>query len=231
MCSLEKRGNLFVLTLTGDGADEHRLDSALISSIRTALLDAKVHSTHGSVFITVANGKFFSNGLALDPASSPSTSILELSEVYRSMLADFVSLPMPTISVVTGHAVGGGLGLAICHDYVFMSRGHGVLWMNEVHTGMLIPDFGIELLRSKVMKAGSLRDILLRGVKVKADEAVTMGLVDVACDSRESAVEGGFRMGVELAKMKWDGEFYAKMRKSLYPNLCSKLGLGYKARL
>ncbi|KAI3741492.1 hypothetical protein L1987_59166 [Smallanthus sonchifolius] len=103
--------------------------------------------------------------------------------------------------------------------------------MNEVHTGILVRDYAVELIRSKVGKPQWLRDILLRGVKVKADEGVTMGLVDIACEDHESAVEGGMRMGVELAKMKWDGELYAEMCKSLYPVLCSMLGLGFKSWL
>lgn len=63
---------------------------------------------------------------------------------------------------------------------------------------------------------------------MKADEAVAMGLVDKAYDSRESAVEGGVSMGEELAKRKWDGEVYAEIRKSSYPELCTTLGLGSK---
>ncbi|KAI3800681.1 hypothetical protein L1987_28775 [Smallanthus sonchifolius] len=231
MCSLEKRGNLFVLTLTGDGVEEHRLNPTLISSIRSALFDAKKHSNPGSVFITISQGKFFCNGFDLKPTSHPSTAaetVLQLTEISKRLLADFISLPMPTIAVVTGHAVGAGVGLAMCHDYVFMRRDRGVLYMNEIHTGIPVPDYAVELIRSKVGKPQWVRDVLLRGVKVKADVGMKMGLVDVACDDQESAVEGGVRMGVELGKMKWDGELYAEMRKSLYPVLCSMLGLGLK---
>ena len=35
MCTLEQRGRVFVLTLTGDG--EHRLGHSLIGSIRTSV--------------------------------------------------------------------------------------------------------------------------------------------------------------------------------------------------
>ncbi|MFS7931792.1 putative ClpP/crotonase-like domain superfamily [Helianthus anomalus] len=194
MCSLEKRGNLFLLTLTGDGVDEHRLNSTLISSIRSALSDASLHSTHGSVLLTIAQGKFFCNGFDFNTTDT----------IFQ---------------------------LALCHDYVYMRRDHGLLSMNEIHKGIMLPDYGVELIRSKVVKRESLRDVLLRGVKVKADEAVTMGLVDIAYEDRESAVEGGLRMGEELAKMKWNGELYAQMRKALYPELCRVLGLGFKPKL
>ncbi|KAF5811298.1 putative enoyl-CoA hydratase/isomerase, ClpP/crotonase-like domain superfamily [Helianthus annuus] len=227
MCSLEKRGNLFLLTLTGDGVDEHRLNSTLISSIRSALSDASLHSTHGSVLLTIAQGKFFCNGFDFNTTDT----IFQLINQVKCMVAEFISLPMPTIVVITGHAIGAGLGLALCHDYVYMRRDHGLLSMNEIHKGLMLPDYGVELIRAKVVKRESLRDVLLRGVKVKADEAVMMGLVDIAYEDRESAVEGGLRMGEELAKMKWNGKLYAQMRKALYPELCSVLGLGFKPKL
>nr|XP_043621680.1 enoyl-CoA delta isomerase 2, peroxisomal-like [Erigeron canadensis] len=115
---------------------------------------------------------------------------------------------MPSISIVTctGHAVGSGLALALCHDYVVMQRGRNVLYMCEIQLGISLPDYGVELIKSKVEKSDSLRDILLGGMKVKADQAVAMGLVDMACDSAESAVDGGVRMGKELAKKKFNGD-------------------------
>lgn len=63
MCTLEKRGNIFILTLTGD--DEHRLNPTLIASLRSTLTDVKSQATKGSVLITTAQGKFFSNGFDL----------------------------------------------------------------------------------------------------------------------------------------------------------------------
>lgn len=135
---------------------------------------------------------------------------------------------MPTIAIITGHAITAGLVLAICHDYVFMKRDRCVLSMTDIDLGTSVPDYVAEVIRSKVVKAEWRRNILLRGVKVKADEAVLMGLVDVVYDSRESVVAGGLRMGEELANKKWDGEVYAELRKSMYPQLCKLLGLGLK---
>ncbi|XP_071731337.1 enoyl-CoA delta isomerase 2, peroxisomal-like [Rutidosis leptorrhynchoides] len=230
MCTFEKRGNLFFLTLTGNGVDdEHYLSPILITSILSVVSDAKIQSTRGSVWITVAQGKFFSNGLA-NPSTftSPSKAhdiIVHGLKTFKALVADFISLPMPTIAIVTGHAAGGGMSFALCHDYVFMRRDRGILYMSEIDVGFPVPDFGLELIKSKVGDPNYRRDILLRGVKVKADEAVKMGIVDKAYDSRESAVEGGLRMGDELSKRQWDGEVYVEMRKSLYPDLCRTLGL------
>ena len=55
--------------------------------------------------------------------------------------------------------------------------------MSEIDIGMTIPDYFGALVRSKGGKSKVHRDVLLRGVKVKAEEAVGMGLVDSAHDS------------------------------------------------
>nr|XP_043614570.1 enoyl-CoA delta isomerase 2, peroxisomal-like [Erigeron canadensis] len=89
--------------------------------------------------------------------------------------------------------------------------------------GISLPRYGDELVKLKLEKPDSLRDVLLGGV-VKADQAVTMFRVNMAYDSAESAVEGGVGMGKELVKKKLDGEVYAEIRKSMCPVLCRLLG-------
>ncbi|KAI3734555.1 hypothetical protein L6452_14026 [Arctium lappa] len=237
MCTLEKRGNIFYLTFTGDGADQHRLNPTLIASIRSALSEAKSQSTPGTVLITLAQGKFFSNGFDLlwarsASGGSPSKAVdllRHMVELFKDVVADLISLPMPTIAAVTGHAAAAGLLLAMSHDYVLMRRDRGVLYMSEIDMGMTLPDYFTALIRSKVAKPESRRDLLLRGVRVKAEEAVAKGLIDSAHDSGEKAVEAAVRLGEELTKRKWDGEVYAEIRKSLYPEICGVLGLTGKS--
>ncbi|KAJ9536878.1 hypothetical protein OSB04_029611 [Centaurea solstitialis] len=235
MCTLEKRGNIFFLTLIGN--DQHLLNPTLISSIRSAISEVNSQSTPGSVLITLAQGNYFSNGFDLNWAKSTSSSdqstspskavdlIVHMVHLFKQLVADLVSLPMPTIAAVTGHAAAAGMILAISHDYVLMRRDRGVLYMSEIDIGMTIPDYFAAMVRSKVGKPEVRRDVLLRGVKAKAEEAVGMGLVDSAHDSAERVVEAGVRMGEELGDKKWDGEVYSEIRKSLYPELCNVLSL------
>ncbi|KAK9059013.1 hypothetical protein SSX86_021632 [Deinandra increscens subsp. villosa] len=236
MCTLEKRGSIFFLTLTGDGADEHRLNPTLIASIRSALSEVKSQSTRGTALITVAEGKFFSNGFDLAWAKStsggsPSEAINLLRHMvtlFKGVVSDLISLPMPTIAAVTGHAAAAGLLLAMSHDYVLMRRDRGVLYMSEVDMGMTFPDYFTAVVRSKVSKPDAVRDVLLRGMKVKADEAVVKGLIDSAHDNGEKVVEAAVRLGEELTKRRWDGEVYAEIRKALYPEIIGVLGLTAK---
>lgn len=229
MCTLEKRGNLFILTLIGD--DEHRLSPAVIDSLLSALSQAKSQAIRGSALVTTAQGRFFSNGFDLAWAQAAGSSsaardrLHHMVESFRPVVAAFLSLPMPTVAAVSGHAAAAGFLLALSHDYILMRRDRPVLYMSEVDLGLTFPDYFTALMRSRIGSVSARRDILLGGRKVKGDEAVTLGIVDSAHDSVESVVEAAVRRGEQLTQRKWNGEVYAEIRKSLYPEVCGVLGL------
>ncbi|KAF3952320.1 hypothetical protein CMV_022111 [Castanea mollissima] len=140
---------------------------------------------------------------------------------FRSVIAALFSLPIPTIA-----ATASGLVLTLGHDYVLMRSNCGFLYMSEVDLVMTLPDYFSALARSKIGGLSAQRDVLLIGMKVKGEKAVKMGIVDSAThNSEESVVEAAMRIGDRLAERKWNGEVYAKIRKSLYPEICGVLGL------
>ncbi|XP_010532625.1 PREDICTED: enoyl-CoA delta isomerase 2, peroxisomal [Tarenaya hassleriana] len=228
MCTLEKRGSLFVLTLTGD--DEHRLNPAMITSLLSLLAEARSQSTRGSVLITTGHGRFFSNGFdlawaqAAGSASAARDRLHGMVESFKPVVAALLDLPMPTIAAVNGHAAAAGLMLALSHDYVFMRKDRGVLYMSEVDIGLSMPDYFATMVRAKIGSSAARRELLLSGKKIGGEEATQLGIVDSAAhDSAEGVVEATMRLGERLASKKWSGDVYASIRKSLYPELCVML--------
>ena len=53
-------------------------------------------------------------------------------ESFRSVIVALLSLPIPTIAAVSGHAAASGLVLALGYDYVLIRRNRGFLYMSEV---------------------------------------------------------------------------------------------------
>ena len=236
MCTLEKRNNLFILTLTGD--DDHRLSPTVIASLSSYLSEIKSQATPGSVLITTAKGgKFFSNGFDLawaQAAGSGTAAGDRLHQMVLSLkpvLAALLSLPMPTIAALPGHAAAAGLILAMSHDYILMRGDKGVLYMPEIDIRLPLPDYFAVMLRLKIGSATARRDLSLSGMKVNAADAVKMGIVDSAHDGAEGTVDAAMRLAEQLGKKKWDGEVYAAIRMNLYPELCDVLGLTYKVVL
>ncbi|CAN8232160.1 unnamed protein product [Cochlearia groenlandica] len=233
MCTLEKRNDLFILTLTGE--DEHRLHPDTIQTILSLLEQAKSQATKGSALITTGHGKFFSNGFDLawaQTAGSKTGAVERMQQMVKSfkqVVAALLDLPMPTIAALNGHAAASGLVFALSHDYVFMRKDRGVLYMSEVDIGLPLPDYFSALVVAKIGSGIARRELLLSGKKLKGEEAVALGIVDSAVhDSEEGVVEATVSLGESLAAKKWNGEVYASIRKSLYPELCGILDLTAK---
>uniref|UniRef100_A0A5B7AIG1 Delta(3)-Delta(2)-enoyl-CoA isomerase n=1 Tax=Davidia involucrata TaxID=16924 RepID=A0A5B7AIG1_DAVIN len=231
MCTLEKRGSLFILTLMGN--DEHRLNPTLIDAIKAALHQIRSDfstTTTPSALITTAHGKFFSNGYDLawaktsDPASPTTDRLLLMSSKFRSLINDFISLPMPTIAAVSGHASAAGFILALCHDYVLMRKDRGFLYMSELDIGFKLPDWFMTFLRCKIGSPMAWRDVVLRATKLTAEMAAEKGIIDSAHASVEETIKAALRLGEELVGRKWDGHVYAQNRKIMLADVLAATG-------
>ncbi|KAF6997003.1 hypothetical protein CFC21_013268 [Triticum aestivum] len=227
MCTLEQRGRVFVLTLTGDG--EHRLGHPLIASIRSALASVLAAAQAqpqgpGAALVTVAEGRFFSNGLDVGRAGGSRARLRELVDAFRPIAADLLALPMPTVAAVTGHASAAGLLLALCHDYRLMRADRGVLYM-----GLPLPPYVARLLRAKITQAHALRDVALRGRKLRAPEAREMGIVDAVCAGAPETAAEAVKLAEQLAAREWDGAVYASIRVSTFPDACRAVGIAVES--
>ncbi|KAM0023387.1 putative enoyl-CoA hydratase/isomerase, ClpP/crotonase-like domain superfamily [Helianthus debilis subsp. tardiflorus] len=222
MCTLAKRGNIYILTLTGD--DEHRLNPTLLDSITAALHRIRSETTTTpSALITTAHGKYFSNGYDLAWSQSDPNRHILMSSKLRSLVRDLISLPMPTIAAVTGHASAAGFILAQAHDYVLMRKDRGFIYMSELDIKLVVPDWFLKLLKNKIGSPAALRDVVLRAEKVTAEVAVAKGIIYSAHDSAEETVAAAVRVAEELVKRKWDGEVYGRNRRVLYGDVLPAL--------
>ena len=232
MCTLERRGRVFVLTLTGE--DQHRLGHPLIAAIRSALAEVLAAAQAqpqgpGAALVTVAEGRFFSNGLDIGWAGTSRARLGELVDALRPVAADLLALPMPTVAAVTGHASAAGFLLALCHDYRLMRADRGVLYMSEVDIGLPLPPYFVHVLRAKISQAHALRDVVLRGKKLKAPEAREMGIVDVVCPGAPETAAEALKLAEQLAARKWDGAVYASIRMSMFPDACRAVGIAVES--
>ncbi|KZV32248.1 hypothetical protein F511_29427 [Dorcoceras hygrometricum] len=224
MCTLEKRGNLFVLTITGGG--EHRLNPTLIDSIRSEIERVKTEPelSGPAALITTADGKFFSNGYDLSWAlSEPETRPKIMSKKFRLLVSDLISLPMPTIAAVTGHASAAGFILALSHDYLLMRKDRGFLYMNELDIGYKIPNWFVQILKSKAASPKVWRDVVLKSPRITAEMGVEWGIVDSAHDGVEETMAAAVRLAAELVERKWNGVVYADNRRTVYADVLEAL--------
>ncbi|KAJ4768007.1 Enoyl-CoA delta isomerase 3 [Rhynchospora pubera] len=216
MCTLEKRGNIYLLTLTGSG--EHRFNPSLLSSLRAAL-SSLLCSSHApnSALITCAEGKFFSNGFDQSwVRSAPPSQHRIISDLLRGLISDYLSLPMPTVCAVTGHAAAAGCALVLAHDYVVMREDRGFFYMSELDVGLKFVKYFEVFFNEKIPDNQTRRDVLLRSARVTAREAMARGIVDRAAQGIEGTIEEALRLAEEVAATVSDGSKLAEKRKLMF---------------
>lgn len=134
-------------------------------------------------------GKVFSAGADLGymkrvGAKSEAESVEDAKALARLFyaLADF---PTPVLAVVQGAAIGGGLGLAVCADYVLADE-QSVFQTSEVLLG-IVPGVISPYIIRKVGLAHAA-PMMLSGRRVVAGEAKEIGLVQRICLPSQRAV-------------------------------------------
>jgi len=96
-------------------------------------------------------------------------------EVARAFEA-LASLEAVTIAAINGHALGGGLELALCCDLRYAADGKYALGLPEVTLGLLPGGGGTQRLPRLVGPAKAL-EWMIRGRRVTPNEALQSGLV------------------------------------------------------
>ena len=85
-------------------------------------------------------------------------------------------LPMPTIAAITGYALGGGLELALACDLRIASQS-AIVGQPEILLGIITGAGGTQRL-ARLIGPSRTKDLIFTGRFVKADEALSMGLLN-----------------------------------------------------
>ncbi|GAA0477390.1 enoyl-CoA hydratase/isomerase family protein [Streptomyces stramineus] len=85
-------------------------------------------------------------------------------------------IPKPVVAAVTGYALGGGCELALCADFRIAAE-NAKLGQPEILLG-LIPGAGGTQRLARLVGPSKAKDLIFTGRQVKADEALSLGLVD-----------------------------------------------------
>jgi enoyl-CoA hydratase/carnithine racemase len=106
-------------------------------------------------------------------------------------------IPKPVVAAVTGYALGGGCELALCADFRIAAE-NAKLGQPEILLG-LIPGAGGTQRLSRLVGPSRAKDLIFTGRQVKADEALTIGLVDRVVPAEE-VYEQAHAWAAKLAK-------------------------------
>ncbi|KAM0908108.1 hypothetical protein ACQ4PT_015681 [Festuca glaucescens] len=81
------------------------------------------------------------------------------------------------------------------------------------------------VLRAKITAGQALRDVVLRGTRIRDPQAKEMGIIDVVCPGAPETAAEVLKLAEQLAARKWDGAVYSSIRISMFPDACMSVGI------
>ena len=215
MIRLEKQNQTFILTLD-DG--ENRWNTTFVREIATALDEVEASVGPAALVTTASDPKFFSNGLDLEWRASsgnhPGGDKNAFGAEFMMLMGRIITLPLPSICAINGHAFGAGFMMALCHDVRLMRQDRGFVCANEVEIGMVIPDPELALFQHK-LPANVFFETVQLARRWTGPEAAEAGIVSQVY-SQENLLEQALNQAQSLARLGENRKVYGQMKERLF---------------
>ncbi len=225
MIELEKKESIYLLSMN---AGENRWNTSFVREFSAALDEIEKDKGPGALITSSTDPKFFSNGLDLDwmqaPENYPKGGDKEVfGEEFMYLMGRIITLPIPSICAINGHAFGAGFMLALSHDIRLMREDRGFLCANEMQLGFKIPRPELALFRHKI-PANSFFETVQLSKRWSGLAAFDAGIVQ-GKGSLEELPKLAFEKAKELAPLAINRKHYASQKEMLYGenaaiNLC-----------
>lgn len=179
-----------VVRLTINRPPVNALDLEAIAMLTSTFKQLAEAPPASGVLLTGA-GKAFCGGVdvkafaSLDPAGR-----IDLARAITAMTASAIALPCPVITLVNGHALGGGLVLALCTDWrIAVDDPRIKLGLLEAKAGVPFPSGPMAILR--YLLSGSLmRQLALSSADLSSTTMHDKGIIDELCAADELLQRG-----------------------------------------
>ncbi|MGW3993994.1 enoyl-CoA hydratase/isomerase family protein [Amycolatopsis sp. NPDC004772] len=159
------------------GADENRFSPDWLQRIHSYL-----DGVEGPL-VTTGSGKFYSNGLDLEWLTANGDRAAEYVAEVQELFARVLTLPVPTVAAINGHAFGAGAMLAMAHDFRVMRSDRGYFCFPEADINIPFTPGMAALIQGKLTPAAAIAS-MTTARRFGGSAAAEIGLVD------EVAAEG-----------------------------------------
>ena len=218
MIDLKRDGNVFTL-LMNEG--ENRWNTTFVRAFSEVLDEIEASDGPAAVVTTSANEKFFSNGLDLDWIGAedseddhPGGDRVAFGPEFMMVMSRLITLPVPSIAAINGHAFGAGFMTAMCHDLRMMREDRGFVCANEMQLGMLIPRPELALFRHK-LPANTFFETVQLARRWTGPAALEAGIVQQIA-SAENLLDIARARAEELAPLAANRKVFKAQKESLY---------------
>lgn len=157
------------------GDDENRFTPEFLETVHT-LLD-RVLADGAAGLVTTATGKFYTNGLDLDWLAAHADQTQWYVGQVQSLLARVLTLPVPSVAAINGHAFGAGAMLATAHDFRVMRTDRGYFCFPEADIRIPFTPGMAALIQAKLTPQAAVAS-MTTGRRFGGPDARAYGIVD-----------------------------------------------------
>jgi enoyl-CoA hydratase/carnithine racemase len=173
-----------IAVVTLDRPPLNAIDAQLVTELAAATEELAADGTTRAVVLRSAVEGVFMAGADLvefERIASEAERAVLVQEVFTA----FAELPQPTVAAINGHALGGGLELALACDFRFLARVDGaLLGLPEVRLGLLPGAGGTQRL-TRLVGAGRATKLIMKGLQLSPQQAADEGIVHFLVEPEE----------------------------------------------
>jgi enoyl-CoA hydratase len=132
-----------------------------------------------SALVLTGSGPAFSAGIDTKAAAAATPAELAASvQALNAMVSAIYSAPVPVVAAINGHALGGGLVIALaCDVRVAAARDGYVLALNEAEAGVAFPAGPLRVVQA-ALDPSVASELCLSSRRIGAEEALALHVVD-----------------------------------------------------
>src|SRR5215813_2484727 len=182
-----------IIELNDPPANTYTYD--MMRDLDDCILEARLDEDVHVIVITGAGEKFFCAGANIKMLQSATAEFRYFFSLHgNETLMRIENTRKLVIAALNGHAVGGGLEVALACDLRIAKRGPATFGLPEINLGLLPGMGGTQRLPRTVGKAKAI-EMLTTGKSISVDEALQIGLVNHVFEE-----EGFFDKVLEYAR-------------------------------
>jgi len=166
-----------IAVLTFDRPPLNAIDEQMITELAAATLDLTADDKTRVILVRSALDGVFMAGADITEFQRVTTEGIDRALVAQEVFTRFAELPQPTVAAINGHALGGGLELALACDFRFAARAEGALiGLPEVRLGLLPGAGGTQRL-TRLVGPARATELIMKGLQLSPEQATEDGIV------------------------------------------------------
>ena len=183
--TLERFADEQIAVLTFDRPPLNAIDEQVVTELAAATGELAADVDTRAVLVRSALDGVFMAGADIHEFERIAAEGVERALAAQEVFTAFAELPQPTVAAINGHALGGGLELALACDFRFLARAEGaLLGLPEVRLGLLPGAGGTQRL-TRLVGSGRATELIMKGLQLAPEQAAEAGIVHFLVDPGE----------------------------------------------